>query len=104
LRQKRETTLPQQLVQLAIANFLPDKDMWVWGGEPVYLGEDCVGSVSSMGYSFNNNTMYCLGYLSQTLDNQRTTATCIVDQDATYDISVSGEIYKAKIASMCPNM
>ena len=78
-----------RLLQLEIQNFDINNDLWIWGGEPVYLGGKCVGSVANSGYCFMDDKLMCLSYVIGNFTEQ-------LKQDSVFDIIVSGDRCKAK--------
>ena len=58
------------------------------GGEPVFLGDECVGYVTSGGYGYSVKESLALGYVN-----------CdAYDVDATYKIEINGELYSAALS------
>lgn len=63
LLRQREHGVTKRYVQLIIENHDIDNDPWPCGGEPIYLGETCVGATTSTGYGFTLEKQVCFLYL-----------------------------------------
>lgn len=50
LQQQKENGVTKQLVFFHLNDIDPDKDIWPWGGEPLYRNDEFVGTVTSAGY------------------------------------------------------
>lgn len=61
-QQKRQGT-DKRLVQLTLKDLDPEQDTWPWGGEPIYLNGQCVGTASSCGFNFDLGKVICLAYV-----------------------------------------
>uniref|UniRef100_A0A182VRX4 Pyruvate dehydrogenase phosphatase regulatory subunit, mitochondrial n=1 Tax=Anopheles minimus TaxID=112268 RepID=A0A182VRX4_9DIPT len=94
-RQKREG-LKKRLVLFHVEDIDIDKDVWPWGGEPLYRNNECCGTVTSAGYGFASEKLVCLGYISRPEGNAVRTITTefIMDKDAVYHIDIAGKRFR----------
>jgi pyruvate dehydrogenase phosphatase regulatory subunit len=49
LQKQKEHGVTKQLVFFHLNDIDPDKDVWPWGGEPLYRNNEFVGTVTSAG-------------------------------------------------------
>lgn len=49
LQKQKEEGVKKQLVFFHLKDIDPDKDVWPWGGEPLYRNNEFVGTVTSAG-------------------------------------------------------
>ncbi|XP_014235720.1 pyruvate dehydrogenase phosphatase regulatory subunit, mitochondrial-like [Trichogramma pretiosum] len=106
LQRQKERGVTRRLVLFIINNLDLDKDVWAWGGEPIYRNGEFVGTVTSAGYGFNIKKLICLGFIgysgySQGLTDQRNIVTnnFILDPTARYEIDIAGHRFP-----MSPNI
>uniref|UniRef100_A0A182MPW1 Pyruvate dehydrogenase phosphatase regulatory subunit, mitochondrial n=1 Tax=Anopheles culicifacies TaxID=139723 RepID=A0A182MPW1_9DIPT len=94
-RQKREG-LQKRLVLFHVEDIDIDKDVWPWGGEPLYRNNEFCGTVTSAGYGFASEKLVCLGYISRPEGNAVRTITTefIMDKDAVYHIDIAGKRFR----------
>ncbi|XP_053671526.1 pyruvate dehydrogenase phosphatase regulatory subunit, mitochondrial-like [Anopheles nili] len=94
-RQKRDG-LRKRLVLFHVEDIDIDKDVWPWGGEPVYRNNEFCGTVTSAGYGFASEKLICLGYISRPKSNAGSTITTefIMDKDAVYHIDIAGKRFR----------
>lgn len=87
--------ISRQLVQFKVRNFDSDTNTWPIGGEPVYRNGIFCGSVISVGFSFNSNTVVCLGFInSEEIKTMgREMNDFITDKNSKYELSVCGTLY-----------
>ncbi|XP_060066180.1 pyruvate dehydrogenase phosphatase regulatory subunit, mitochondrial-like [Ylistrum balloti] len=74
------------IVCLELEDFSVEKDVWVWGGEPIYCDDKVTGSVSSTGFDFSKNTVLCMGNVSVSKDTLH---------NKSFKVDVSGTSYTA---------
>lgn len=89
--QKREG-LTKRLVFFYVEDIDIDKDVWPWGGEPIYRNNEFCGTVTSAGYGFASEKLVCLGYISRPKCNESRIITTdfIMDKNAVYHIDIAG--------------
>uniref|UniRef100_A0A182NZF8 Pyruvate dehydrogenase phosphatase regulatory subunit, mitochondrial n=1 Tax=Anopheles epiroticus TaxID=199890 RepID=A0A182NZF8_9DIPT len=94
-RQKRDG-LRKRLVLFHVEDIDIDKDVWPWGGEPLYRNNEFCGTVTSAGYGFASEKLVCLGYISRPDSNSVRTITTefIMDRDAVYHIDIAGKRFR----------
>uniref|UniRef100_A0A182Y4M7 Uncharacterized protein n=1 Tax=Anopheles stephensi TaxID=30069 RepID=A0A182Y4M7_ANOST len=94
-RQKRDG-LCKRLVLFHVEDIDIDKDVWPWGGEPLYRNNEFCGTVTSAGYGFASEKLVCLGYISRPEGNTVRTITTefIMDKDAVYHIDIAGKRFR----------
>ncbi|XP_061497155.1 pyruvate dehydrogenase phosphatase regulatory subunit, mitochondrial isoform X2 [Anopheles gambiae] len=94
-RQKRDG-LRKRLVLFHVEDIDIDKDVWPWGGEPLYRNNEFCGTVTSAGYGFASEKLVCLGYISRPDSNAVRTITTefIMDKDAVYHIDIAGKRFR----------
>ena len=51
LQKQKQIGVTKRLVMFHVEDIDPDKDIWPWGGEPIYRNNEFVGSVTSAGYT-----------------------------------------------------
>ncbi|KAJ8686178.1 hypothetical protein QAD02_021972 [Eretmocerus hayati] len=95
LQHQKERGVTRRLVLFTIDNFDLNKDVWAWGGEPLYRNGQFVGTVTSAGYGFNIGKLICLGFIGYStlpnLSNCKTvTNDFIMDSSAVYEIDIAG--------------
>jgi pyruvate dehydrogenase phosphatase regulatory subunit len=100
LRQKN-TGIRRRLCMFHVEDLDPQKDIWPWGGEPLYRNGKYVGSVTSVGYGFSSDKLVCLGFIKRVDDDPATsqpseyiTNEYILDTAADYNIDVAGQLFK----------
>lgn len=96
LENQKHDGLTKRLVLFHLENIDIDKDVWPWGGEPIYRNGEYCGTVTSAGYGFSSEKLVCLGYISrsQSDDSKVITTEYIMDKNATYHIDIAGQLFK----------
>ncbi|XP_058058106.1 pyruvate dehydrogenase phosphatase regulatory subunit, mitochondrial-like isoform X2 [Anopheles bellator] len=89
--QKRDG-LRKRLVLFHVEEIDIDKDVWPWGGEPLYRNGEFCGTVTSAGYGFGSEKLVCLGYISRRTG--MITTEFIMDKDAVYHIDIAGKRFR----------
>ncbi|KFB43900.1 AGAP002217-PA-like protein [Anopheles sinensis] len=94
-RQKRDG-LKKRLVLFHVEDIDIEKDVWPWGGEPLYRNSEFCGTVTSAGYGFASEKLVCLGYISRPESNAQLPITTefIMDKDAVYHIDIAGKRFR----------
>ncbi|XP_055641737.1 pyruvate dehydrogenase phosphatase regulatory subunit, mitochondrial-like isoform X2 [Toxorhynchites rutilus septentrionalis] len=94
-KQKREG-LMKRLVLFHVEDIDIEKDVWPWGGEPLYRNGEYCGTVTSAGYGFSSEKLVCLGYISRTQQNgpKVITTEFIMDKNAVYHIDIAGRQFR----------
>lgn len=49
LERQKEDGITKRLIFFHLNDIDPDKDIWPWGGEPIYRNDEFVGTVTSAG-------------------------------------------------------
>nr|XP_019534740.2 pyruvate dehydrogenase phosphatase regulatory subunit, mitochondrial-like isoform X1 [Aedes albopictus] len=90
-RQKRDG-LTKRLVLFHVEDIDIDKDVWPWGGEPIYRNNEFCGTVTSAGYGFASQKLVCLGYIGRPSNSESSVITTefIMDKSAVYHIDIAG--------------
>ncbi|CAK9801517.1 Pyruvate dehydrogenase phosphatase regulatory subunit, mitochondrial [Anthophora plagiata] len=102
LQHQKEEGVSKRLVLFVVDELDINKDVWPWGGEPVYRNNEFVGTVTSAGYGFTSEKHICLGFISfpksrysQTKKNIVTTD-FIMEPKARYEIDIAGIRFPVK--------
>ncbi|EFA10911.2 pyruvate dehydrogenase phosphatase regulatory subunit, mitochondrial [Tribolium castaneum] len=92
LQQQKENGVTKQLVFFHLNDIDPDKDIWPWGGEPLYRNNEFVGTVTSAGYGFSADKLICLGFIRRPKSSSVKTITSeyILSKEAKYEIDIAG--------------
>ncbi|XP_014217780.1 pyruvate dehydrogenase phosphatase regulatory subunit, mitochondrial-like [Copidosoma floridanum] len=96
LQHQKERGVMKRLVLFVINNLDLNKNVWAWGGEPIYRDGEFVGTVTSAGYGFNLKKLICLGFIShpgnlQAQDERRiVTNEFVTDSSVVYEIDIAG--------------
>lgn len=88
-----------------------NKDVWAWGGEPVYRNGKFVGTITSCGYGFTVDKLVGLGFISrpETKRNKnslkiKVTTDFIMDPTARYEIDIAGRLFPVKPHVLAPSV
>lgn len=97
LREQKRKGVNKRLVYFQLKDIDIEKDIWPWGGEPVYRNKEFVGTITSAGFGFQSNKMICLGFISKPVSakNRAVTSDYVLAMDALYEIDVAGERFQA---------
>lgn len=49
LTRQKKVGVTKRLVMFSLDEVDPDKDVWAWGGEPIYRNKEFVGTLTSAG-------------------------------------------------------
>ncbi|RZC36002.1 pyruvate dehydrogenase phosphatase regulatory subunit, mitochondrial-like [Asbolus verrucosus] len=92
LQKQKEKGVTKQLVFFHLNDIDPDKDIWPWGGEPLYRNNEFVGTVTSAGYGFSADKLICVGFIHrpQSSNIKIITSDYIMSKDAVYQVDVAG--------------
>ncbi|XP_043508700.1 pyruvate dehydrogenase phosphatase regulatory subunit, mitochondrial-like isoform X2 [Frieseomelitta varia] len=96
LQRQKEQGVSKRLVLFVVNELDINKDVWPWGGEPVYRNNEFVGTVTSAGYGFATEKHICLGFISHPKSRHIQTNASIVTTDfimdpkARYEIDIAG--------------
>ncbi|XP_043263332.1 pyruvate dehydrogenase phosphatase regulatory subunit, mitochondrial-like [Colletes gigas] len=102
LKQQKEQGVTKRLVLFVVNELDINKNVWPWGGEPVYRNNEFVGTVTSAGYGFATEKHICLGFISSPRSNHTqpdrniVTTDFIMDTTACYEIDIAGTRFPAK--------
>ncbi|XP_053988034.1 pyruvate dehydrogenase phosphatase regulatory subunit, mitochondrial-like isoform X1 [Hylaeus volcanicus] len=102
LQHQKEQGVTKRLVLFVVNELDINKDVWPWGGEPVYRNNEFVGTVTSAGYGFATEKHICLGFISSPSpkhmqpDANIVTTDFIMDPTARYEIDIAGTRFPAK--------
>ncbi|KAL1396664.1 hypothetical protein pipiens_010367 [Culex pipiens pipiens] len=96
LEQQKQQGLTKRLVLFHLEDIDVDKDVWPWGGEPLYRNGEYCGTVTSAGYGFASEKLVCLGYINRsTRDTSKIiTNEYIMDKSAVYHIDIAGRLFR----------
>ncbi|KAG7209750.1 hypothetical protein KM043_011374 [Ampulex compressa] len=102
LKRQKEQGVTKRLVLFVLNEFDINKDIWAWGGEPLYRNGEFVGTVTSVGYGFATDQLICLGFINLPEERRRQMGTNIVTTDfimnstAYYEIDIAGTRFPVK--------
>ncbi|KOC68604.1 Pyruvate dehydrogenase phosphatase regulatory subunit, mitochondrial [Habropoda laboriosa] len=102
LQHQKEQGVSKRLVLFVVNELDINKDVWPWGGEPVYRNNEFVGTVTSAGYGFTSEKHICLGFISSPRSRYAQTNRNIVTTDfimepkARYEIDIAGTRFPVK--------
>ncbi|XP_015510109.2 pyruvate dehydrogenase phosphatase regulatory subunit, mitochondrial-like isoform X1 [Neodiprion pinetum] len=103
LQHQKEQGVRKRLVLFVLGGQLdPNKDVWPWGGEPLYRDDRYVGTVTSAGYGFATDKLICLGFIGlpghrhECDDRGPITTEFIMDPNARYEVDIAGRRFPAK--------
>ncbi|XP_058445878.1 pyruvate dehydrogenase phosphatase regulatory subunit, mitochondrial-like isoform X1 [Malaya genurostris] len=96
LEKQKQEGLTKRLVLFHLEDIDVDKDVWPWGGEPIYRNGEFCGTVTSAGYGFASEKLVCLGYIqrSQRDISRVVTTEFIMDKNAVYHIDIAGRLFR----------
>uniref|UniRef100_A0A1Y9H9H8 Pyruvate dehydrogenase phosphatase regulatory subunit, mitochondrial n=1 Tax=Anopheles farauti TaxID=69004 RepID=A0A1Y9H9H8_9DIPT len=96
LERQKLDGLQKRLVLFHVEDIDIDKNVWPWGGEPLYRNNEFCGTVTSAGYGFASEKLVCLGYISRPASNsvRSITTEFIMDKDAVYHIDIAGKRFR----------
>ncbi|XP_022104330.1 LOW QUALITY PROTEIN: pyruvate dehydrogenase phosphatase regulatory subunit, mitochondrial-like [Acanthaster planci] len=98
LLRQQEEGIHRRLTAFILEDHKVDRDLWCWGGEPIYRNGQPAGMTTSSSFSPTLGSMLCLGWLSNT--DRQTGQTHEVTHDyvtkAKYEIDVAGHMFPAK--------
>ena len=89
LEKQKRLGVTKRLVMFEVEDIDIDKDMWPWGGEPLYRNDQFCGTVTSSGYGFSCDKLKCLGLISHP-NKEIITNDYIMDRSALYEIDIAG--------------
>ncbi|XP_020283596.1 pyruvate dehydrogenase phosphatase regulatory subunit, mitochondrial-like [Pseudomyrmex gracilis] len=99
LQHQKLRGVTKRLVLFVLNGMDLNKDVWAWGGEPIYRNGEFVGTVTSAGYGFNTEKLICLGFISlpgAKRDTNVITTDFIMTPSAYYEIDIAGTRFPAK--------
>ncbi|XP_055542448.1 pyruvate dehydrogenase phosphatase regulatory subunit, mitochondrial-like isoform X2 [Wyeomyia smithii] len=98
LEKQKQDGLTKRLVLFHLEDIDVDKDVWPWGGEPIYRNGEYCGTVTSAGYGFASEKLVCLGYISRSQRDvsKIITTEFIMDKNAVYHIDIAGRLFRLK--------
>lgn len=101
LLKQKENGISQKFVQFLLKDFDTDKDVWPWGGEPIYRNGKFAGTVTSSAYGPTLEKMICLGFVRDYDENDnriihKNINRFIMDKDANYEVVVGGQRFQAE--------
>ncbi|GLV45115.1 uncharacterized protein CBL_14312 [Carabus blaptoides fortunei] len=98
LQKQKDQGVHRQLVLFHLNDIDPDKDIWPWGGEPLYRNNEFVGTVTSAGYGFTADKLVCLGFIQRPKSDTTSrivNAEYSLSRDAVYKVDIAG--YKFRL-------
>ncbi|KAK2577534.1 hypothetical protein KPH14_003619 [Odynerus spinipes] len=102
LQRQKEQGVAKRLVLFMLNEMDANKNIWPWGGEPVYRNGEFVGTITSAGYGFATERLICLGFIGWPRMKCTQNSTNIVTTDfiiepmAHYEIDIAGCRFSAK--------
>ncbi|CAG5136045.1 unnamed protein product [Candidula unifasciata] len=101
LLEQRRVGVKRRFTQFLLDNYDVHKDLWPWGGEPIYRDGQFAGLTTTCGYGFTMDKMVCLGFVSQIDENgemltQTSINEWVMNKNAKYEIDIAGVRYPAK--------
>nr|XP_033336380.1 pyruvate dehydrogenase phosphatase regulatory subunit, mitochondrial-like isoform X2 [Megalopta genalis] len=102
LQYQKEQGVTKRLVLFVVNELDINKDVWPWGGEPIYRNNKFVGTVTSAGYGFATEKHICLGFISlpgtrHAQPNKNIVTTdFIMNPMARYEIDIAGTRFPIK--------
>ncbi|XP_033366458.1 pyruvate dehydrogenase phosphatase regulatory subunit, mitochondrial-like isoform X1 [Bombus vosnesenskii] len=102
LQRQKEQGVSKRLVLFIVNELDINKDVWPWGGEPIYRNNEFVGTVTSAGYGFATEKHICLGFISYPksghiqINANTVTTDFIMDLKARYEIDIAGTRFSIK--------
>ncbi|XP_046549851.1 pyruvate dehydrogenase phosphatase regulatory subunit, mitochondrial-like isoform X1 [Haliotis rubra] len=109
LKEQKENGIKKKFVQFLLEDFDVNRDLWPWGGEPVYRNGVFAGVTTTCGYGFTLDRMVCLGYVSDFDDDgnpklKKNMNKFVMEKDAHYQIDIGGKRYSAKAGIYTPKL
>ncbi|XP_032689934.1 pyruvate dehydrogenase phosphatase regulatory subunit, mitochondrial-like [Odontomachus brunneus] len=94
--------MTKRLVLLVLNGIDINKDVWAWGGEPLYRNGQFVGTVTSTGYDFVIEKLICLGFISlpgtrHEQEIKLVTTNFIMGPSARYEVDIAGTRFPAEL-------
>ncbi|XP_017884965.1 pyruvate dehydrogenase phosphatase regulatory subunit, mitochondrial-like [Ceratina calcarata] len=99
LQHQKERGVSKRLVMFVVNELDINKDVWPWGGEPIYRNNEFVGTVTSTGYGFATERHICLGFISLPRSKHTqniVTTDFITEAKALYEIDIAGTRFPVK--------
>ncbi|EZA58771.1 hypothetical protein DMN91_009213 [Ooceraea biroi] len=101
LQRQKMQGVTKRLVLFVLDGMDLNKNVWAWGGEPLYRNGEFVGTVTSAGYGFVTEKLICLGFISlpgarYEQEAKPVTTDFITDPTAYYEIDIAGTRFPAK--------
>ncbi|XP_046549840.1 pyruvate dehydrogenase phosphatase regulatory subunit, mitochondrial-like [Haliotis rubra] len=109
LKEQKENGIKKKFVQFLLEDFDVNRDLWPWGGEPVYRNGVFAGVTTTCGYGFTLDRMVCLGYVSEYDEDgnpklKKNMNKFVMEKDAHYQIDIGGKRYSAKAGIYTPKL
>ncbi|KAL0271652.1 UNVERIFIED_CONTAM: hypothetical protein PYX00_008677 [Menopon gallinae] len=105
LLKQREEGVKRMYVQLILTDHDHERDLWSWGGEPIYRDGKYVGATTTTGYGYTFKKQICLGFVKNVDENgipQRVTNEWVLNGN--YEVDIAGVRYTAKVNIHSPNL
>ncbi|KAK6644016.1 hypothetical protein RUM43_000281 [Polyplax serrata] len=105
LLRQRESGVKRVYVQLILTDHDCDRDLWSWGGEPIYRNGKYVGATTTTGYGYTFKKQICLGFvknLNEFNEAQKVTSEWVLSGN--YEVDIAGVRYGAKVNLHSPNL
>ncbi|KAL2740406.1 hypothetical protein V1478_000547 [Vespula squamosa] len=102
LQRQKEQGVTKRLVLFMLNELDANKNIWAWGGEPIYRNGEFVGTITSAGYGFATEKIICLGFIGlpgmKYLQNNTNVVTTdfIMEPTSRYEIDIAGCRFSAK--------
>ena len=97
LKQQKEG-VHRRLAVFILEDHNVNRDLWCWGGEPIYRNGQLAGMTTSSGFSAALGSLMCLGWLKNTdpHSGQSREVTHDYVTNAKYEIDIAGQMFPAK--------
>lgn len=102
LQIQKDNGVTKRLVLFILDGLDINKDVWAWGGEPLYRNGEYVGTITSAGYGFAIDKLIGLGFINrpnnENYDNNKNIVTTdyIMDPSAYYEIDIAGQRFPVR--------
>lgn len=109
LLKQKEEGVSQKFAQFLLQDFDIEKDVWPWGGEPIYRNGKFAGTTTSSAYGFTLEKMICLGFVRDYDQNDKRIThkyinDFVMDKNAKYEIAVAGRRFPAEVGLYTPKI
>lgn len=102
LLKQKEEGISKKLVQFLVENHDVNKDVWPWGGEPIFRNGQYCGTTTSTAFGYTLDKHICLAYvrdIDPDTGNDRVLTkdfNFILDKEAKFEINIAGRMFPLK--------